>query len=78
MFFIHIVSFAHLLLIFSCAMSKSILTYSKPLGKEQKVKLPDPTGPLTEELPLSVISMANKDHRIFKEREFNKNERTIC
>ena len=45
-------------------MSKSILTYFKPVGNrngEQQVKLPDPTGPLTEELPSSVISTANKD-----------------
>jgi len=46
------------------AMSKSILTYFKPVGNrngQQQVKLPDPTGPLTEELPSSVISAANKD-----------------
>ena len=46
------------------AMSKSTLTYFKPVGNhngEQQVKLPDPTGPLTEELPSSVISATNKD-----------------
>ena len=39
------------------AMSKH--TYFKPAGnrnEEQQVKLPDPTGPLMEELPSSVIS----------------------
>jgi len=37
-------------------MSKSILTYFKPVGisnGEQQVTLPDPTGPLKEELPSS-------------------------
>ena len=28
---------------------------------EHEVKLPDPTGPLTEELPPSVISVENQD-----------------
>ena len=41
------------------AMSKSISL--KPVGNrgEHEVKLSDPTGPLTEELPPSVISVAN-------------------
>ena len=44
-------------------MSVSILTYFKSVGNDngEQVKLPDPTGPLTEELPSSVISVANKD-----------------
>jgi len=44
-------------------MSKSILTYFKLVGNhngEQQVKLPDSTGPLTEKLPSSFISAANK------------------
>ena len=71
MIFIHIVSFeilfAHFLRVQPLrffAMSKSISPYFKPVGNhngEQQVKLPDPTGPLTEELPSSVISAANKD-----------------
>ena len=42
-------------------MSKSLLSYFKPIGRDQLVKLPDPTGLLMEELPSSVISVANKD-----------------
>ena len=44
-----------------CAMSKSLLSYFKPVGRDQLVKLPNPTGQLTKELPSSVISAANKD-----------------
>ena len=68
MIFIHIVLFARLLLhmlpLRFFVMSKSILTYFKPIGNcngEQQVKLYDPTGPLTEELPSLVISAASKD-----------------
>ena len=55
-----------------CVMSKSLLSYFKLVGRDQLVKLPNPTGLLTKELPSSVISVANKDVtcRIFKEREF--------
>ena len=56
-------------------MSKSILTYFKPVGNrngEEQVKLPDPTGPLTEELPSSVISAANKDIESSKKESSTK------
>ena len=42
-------------------MSKSLLSYFNPVGRDQLVKLPNPTGPLTKGLPSSVISAANKD-----------------
>ena len=56
-------------------------TYFKPVenhNEEQQVKLLNPIGLLMEELPSSVITVANKDiARIFEERQFNKNKRTI-
>ena len=44
-------------------MSKSILTYFKPVGNrngEQQVKLPNPTGPLMEELPFQLFQRQTK------------------
>ena len=43
-----------------CAMSKSPLSYFKPVGRDRLVKLPNPTGPLTKEIPSSIISVVKK------------------
>ena len=50
-------------------MSKSLLSYFKPLSKKEGVEkinkveaiLPDPDGPLSQEVPPPAIAEANKD-----------------
>ena len=50
-------------------MSKSLFSYFKPLSKKEgeelidkvEVILPDPNGPLSQEVPPPVIAEANKD-----------------
>ena len=60
MIFIHIVSLICIALLLH--MQPLLCQSLKPVGNrgEREVKLPDPTGPLTEELPPLVISAANQ------------------
>ena len=62
-----------------CAMSKSLLSYFKSVERDQLIKLSNPTGQLTKELPSSVISAANKDiTESSKKERVHLKERTTC
>ena len=69
-------AYEHLVLDNELSMSKSVLTYFKAGGnhnEEQQVKLPNPTGQRN-----FLLQLFQWQKGIFEEREFNKNERTIC